>query len=207
MDIRPAPVSSQMLLFVEIQPIIASLPWRVMNAHRIKQIQTAVSHSFPLVVSLFGHASPFFICLFSQLFSFVLLYSVSCLLSFLLIFSFFMANYTGSGWCGDTSSCRSGNAIGPSSGSCNAWQWNHTLCATDPCTIYSSCTSCAGGWSCGWCNDTNKCRSGNSSFPDSGSCSNWAWHPSQCGKSITLSLHTWKLENSVCSSVCYPLVL
>ena len=96
-----------------------------------------------------------------------------------------------SGWCSDTASCRSGSNTGPSSGSCSAWVFNHTQCSADPCAIYSSCTSCAGAWTCGWCADLQTCQSGDSS---SGSCSHWKWFPSQCGKPTESSITHWLLE-------------
>jgi hypothetical protein len=96
------------------------------------------------------------------------------------------------GWCGDDSRCRAGADSGPAFGSCVDWSWSVSQCVTsiDPCLSHTSCDGCASTMGCGFCATDQACRSGNTTGPAAGSCTDWrgasaACAEPQCGMAMT----------------------
>lgn len=88
------------------------------------------------------------------------------------------------GWCRATRRCMTGTATGPnpSFGACTDWLYTPSQCtpaSTDPCRTSTSCSSCVGRGSCGWCRDTDTCHTGTSSGPTDRACrmGRWYWDP------------------------------
>ena len=98
------------------------------------------------------------------------------------------AGRVGCGWCGATGQCVTSNAAGtgPASGACaSAWAYTTTACTAappDPCASSTSCGSCTGRGTCGWCRSTRRCMTGTGAGanPTYGTCDSWAWTRNQC---------------------------
>lgn len=87
----------------------------------------------------------------------------------------------GCGFC--DGECQSGDASGPTGGSCSGdWAWISSECEgpVDTCASNTDCASCTGAPSCGWCAGTGTCSSGTSAGPTGGSCAAWSWLSSSC---------------------------
>ncbi|MBI5489797.1 MAG: hypothetical protein HY905_20855, partial [Deltaproteobacteria bacterium] len=86
----------------------------------------------------------------------------------------------GCGWCDDGTGCLSGTSSGPAAGSCTAWTWLPSACATDECAGTTDCESCTTTGSCGWCGDSWTCLSGGPTRPDVGACADWNYYAEDC---------------------------
>ncbi len=89
------------------------------------------------------------------------------------------------GWCQAQSRCLRGNwAHGATNGSCSGSNWvgDSDQC-DDRCARFSNCSSCLHESGCGWCNNANRCVSGNwARGPYHGLCSgsNWVGSADHC---------------------------
>eukprot|EP00906_Rhabdomonas_costata_P018143 RCo026432 len=77
--------------------------------------------------------------------------------------------------------CPMGYAEKSASTFCASEGCNLTDCCTDPCSNYTTCTTCAVAGSCGWCGSSMTCNTGTWSGTSWGTCwSNWAWESTSC---------------------------
>lgn len=77
----------------------------------------------------------------------------------------------GCGWCGATSSCVAGNALGPTDGACDGgWAPTGDLfkCFAAECASHTDCESCDSETGCGFCLSSGKCIAGSTDGPADG---------------------------------------
>jgi hypothetical protein len=86
------------------------------------------------------------------------------------------------GWCEAYGTCMTGGPSGPDSGTCSNWDYNASDCPPppDPCNDYVDCAGCTGASSCGWCEDSWTCMTGDSAGPTGDFCGDWRYLAGEC---------------------------
>lgn len=93
------------------------------------------------------------------------------------------------GWCLSSEECMTGEAGGPTDGSCETWQWTSRDCGSDPCGEETVCRECVARSGCGWCDSTDSCHVGGMFGPDEGECDDWDTVSWTCDNTDVCSVH------------------